>query len=128
MDDISPMIDELGECNNFQKVRSNKFSRNMSVLIVSMSGYTKKLMEGKEKTMRSHKSGGLKGPEVRIDKAGGVRKVNVKVILTTHEVKWPSALTTLRWCLLVDMLCLFLMMYFIEAADSILVCLTRIAT
>ena len=53
MDEISPMIDELGECNNFQKVRSNKFSRNMSVLNVSMSGYTKKLMEGKEKTMRS---------------------------------------------------------------------------
>ena len=128
MDEISPMIDELEERNNFQKVRSNKFSLNMSVLIVSMSGYTKKLMEGKEKTMRSQISGGLKGSEVRTVKAGGVRKVNVKVILTTHEVKWPSALTTLRWCLLADMLCLFLKMYFISAADSILVCLTRIAT
>ena len=128
VDAISSRIDELEEDNNFQHVRSNKFSRNMSVVIVSMSGYTKKLMVGKEKKMRSQISGGLKGPEVRTVKAGGMRKANVKVIRTTHEVKWPSALTTLRWCLLVDMLRLFLMMYFIEAADSIFVCLTRIAT
>ena len=102
------ITDELE--NDFQKVRLNRFSRKMSVLIVSMSGYTKKLMEGKEKTMRSHISGGLKGPEVRTVKAGGVRKAKVKVILTTHEAKWPSELTMLRWCLLADMLCLFLMM------------------
>ena len=108
VDEISVITDELR--NDFKQVRSNKFSRKMSVLIVSMRGYTKKLMEGKEKTMRSHIRGGLKGPEVRIVRAGGVRKVKVKVMPTTQEAKWPSELTMLRWCLLVDMLCLFLMM------------------
>ena len=54
--------------------------------------------------------GGLKGPEVRIVRAGGVRNVKVKIMPTTQEAKWPSELTMLRWCLLVDMLCLFLMM------------------
>ena len=108
VDEILLITDELE--NDFQQVRSNRFSRKMSVLIVSMSGYTKKLIEGKEKTMRSHISGGLKGPEVKTVRAGGARKVKVRVMLTTHDAKWPSELTMLRWCLLVDMLCLFLMM------------------
>ena len=59
VDEISVITDELR--NDFKQVRSNKFSRKMSVLIVSMSGYTKKLMERKEKTMRSHTSGGAEG-------------------------------------------------------------------
>ena len=73
--------------NDFQQVSSNRFSRKMSVHIVSMRGYRKKLMEGKEKTTRSHISGGPDGPEVRIMKAGGARMVKVTVMLTTHEAK-----------------------------------------
>ena len=59
----------------------------MSVHIVSMRGYRKKLMEGKEKTTRSHTRGSPDGPEVRIMKAGGARMVKVTVMLTTHEAK-----------------------------------------
>ena len=89
------------KCRDFQHVSSSRFSRKMSVHMVSMSGYTKKLMEGKEKMTRSHTSGGPDGPEVRIMKAGGARMVRVTVTLTMQEAKWPRALTTLRWCLLI---------------------------
>ena len=51
-------------------------------------------------------SGGPDGPEVRIMKAGGARMVTVTVTLTMHEAKWPRALTTLRWCLLISRQCL----------------------
>ena len=91
---------------DFQQESSNRFPRKMSVHMVSMRGYTKKLMEGKEKTTRSQMSGGPDGPEVRIMKAGGARMVTVTVTLTMHEAKWPRALTTLRWCLLISQQCL----------------------
>ena len=52
--------------NDYQQVSSKNFSLKISVHIVSMRGYTKKLMEEKEKTTRLHTRGGPDGPEVRI--------------------------------------------------------------
>ena len=81
---------------NLHQVSSSKFSLKMSVHKVSMRGYTKKLMEGKEKTTKSHMSGGPEGPEVKIMKAGGARIVRVTIMLTMQEAKCPRALTMLR--------------------------------
>ena len=53
-------------CRNILIFICYMFSLKISVHIVSMRGYTKKLMEEKEKTTRLHTRGGPDGPEVRI--------------------------------------------------------------